>query len=164
MLFFDLTHNPVILVKTGISGVSAESAANNLKAELPGWDFEQVRRDAREKWNQQLSRISITTEQREAHRRIFYAALYHASLGPALFDDVDGSYRGMDKQNHKLEPGQRNYTTFSLWDTYRAAHPLYTLIERGARARLRQRPHPAWPSKAPPECPSGRCRAPRPAP
>jgi len=125
--FFDLTHNPVIFVKTGISGVSAESAANNLKAELPGWDFERVRRSAREKWNNQLSRINITTKN-ETHRRIFYAALYHASIGPSLFDDADGSYRGMDKQNHKLNPGQRNYTTFSLWDTYRATHPLYTLI------------------------------------
>lgn len=125
--FFDLTHNPVIFVKTGISGVSAESAANNLKAELPGWDFERVRRSAREKWNNQLSRINITTDN-EKHRRIFYAALYHASIGPSLFDDADGSYRGMDKQVHKLNPGQRNYTTFSLWDTYRATHPLYTLI------------------------------------
>ncbi len=70
VLFFDLAHNPVILVKTGISGVSAESAANNLKAEIPGWDFEEVRRSARNKWNQQLSRISITTEN-ETHRRIF---------------------------------------------------------------------------------------------
>lgn len=125
--FFNLAHHPVVFVKTGISGVSAESAANNLKAELPGWDFEHVRRSAREKWNNQLSRINITTEN-EKHRRIFYAALYHASIGPSLFDDADGSYRGMDKQNHKLNPGQHNYTTFSLWDTYRATHPLYTLI------------------------------------
>lgn len=127
VLFFDLAHNPVILVKTGISGVSAESAANNLKVELPAWDFERVRRSAREKWNQQLSRIEITTDN-EAHRKIFYAALYHASIGPSLFDDVDGRYRGMDKQIHQLEHGQRNYTAFSLWDTYRAAHPMYTLI------------------------------------
>lgn len=127
VLFFDLAHNPVILVKTGISGVSADSAAKNLKAELPGWDFEHVRRSAREKWNQELSRIHITTNN-EKHRRVFYAALYHASLGPVLFDDVDGSYRGMDKQNHKLEAGRHNYTTFSLWDTFRAAHPLYTLV------------------------------------
>jgi predicted alpha-1,2-mannosidase len=127
VLFFDLKHDPVILVKTGISGVSAESAGNNLKAEIPGWEFERVRRDARAKWNAQLSRIQISTDN-EAHRRVFYAALYHASLGPALFDDVDGSYRGMDKQAHKLEAGQHNYTTFSLWDTFRAAHPLYTLV------------------------------------
>ena len=117
----------MILVKTGISGVSAESAANNLKVELPGWDFEKVRRSAREKWNQQLSRIKIKTEN-ETHQRIFYAALYHACVGPSLFDDVDGRYRGMDKQIHQLRDGQRNYTAFSLWDTYRAAHPLYTLM------------------------------------
>ncbi|HEY4047816.1 MAG TPA: GH92 family glycosyl hydrolase [Acidobacteriaceae bacterium] len=127
VLFFDLAHDPVILVKTGISGVSAESAANNLKAEIPEWDFERVRRSAREKWNQQLSRIKIATGN-ETHRRIFYTALYHASLGPTLFDDVDARYRGMDKQIHQLESGQHNYTTFSLWDTFRAAHPLYTLI------------------------------------
>jgi predicted alpha-1,2-mannosidase len=127
VLLFDLAQNPVVLVKTGISGVSAESAANNLKVELPGWDFERVRRSAREKWNQQLSRIQIQTEN-ETHQRIFYAALYHASIGPSLFDDVDGRYRGMDKQIHQLDHGQRNYTAFSLWDTYRAAHPLYTLI------------------------------------
>ena len=127
VLFFDLAHDPVVLVKTGISGVSAESAANNLKAEIPEWDFERVRRSAREQWNQQLSRVKIATEN-EAHRRIFYTALYHASLGPALFDDVDGRYRGMDKQIHQLDRGQHNYTTFSLWDTFRAAHPLYTLI------------------------------------
>lgn len=127
VLFFDLAHNPVILVKTGISGVSTESAANNLKVEIPGWDFEGVRRSARNKWNEQLSRISITTEN-ETHRRIFYAALYHASIGPSLFDDVDGRYRGMDKQIHQLAHGQHNYTAFSLWDTYRAAHPMYTLM------------------------------------
>jgi predicted alpha-1,2-mannosidase len=127
VLFFDLSHDPVVLVKTGISGVSAESAANNLKVELPEWDFEGVRHSAREKWNQQLSRIKITTDN-EIHQRVFYTALYHASLGPSLFDDVDGRYRGMDKQIHQLDHGQRNYTTFSLWDTFRAAHPLYTLM------------------------------------
>jgi predicted alpha-1,2-mannosidase len=127
VLFFDLAHNPVIMVKTGISGVSAESAANNLKAEIPGWDFEGIRSSARAKWNQQLSRIDIKTEN-ETHRSIFYAALYHASIGPSLYDDVDGRYRGMDKQVHQLGPWQRNYTAFSLWDTYRAAHPMYTLM------------------------------------
>ena len=127
VLFFDLAQDPVILVKTGISGVSAESAANNLKAEIPEWDFDGIRRSAREKWNRQLSRIEIAATN-ETHRRIFYTALYHASVGPMLFDDVDGRYRGMDKQVHQLDSGQRNYTAFSLWDTFRAAHPLYTLI------------------------------------
>lgn len=127
VLFFDLTESPVVMVKTGISGVSPASAAKNLQVELPGWGFEEVRRSARDKWNRQLSRISITTSN-ESHRKIFYAALYHASIGPSLFDDVDGSYRGMDKQIHTLSPGQHNYTAFSLWDTYRAAHPLYTII------------------------------------
>jgi predicted alpha-1,2-mannosidase len=127
VLFFDTASNPLIQVKTGISGVSAEGAAANLKAEQPGWNFEAVRRSARAKWNQQLSRITIKTDD-ETKRKIFYASLYHASMGPALFDDVDGRYRGMDKQIHKLDRGHHNYTAFSLWDTYRAAHPMYTLI------------------------------------
>ena len=127
VLFFDLTRDPVLLVKTGISGVSSESAGKNLAAESPAWEFDHLRRDARAKWNDQLSRIAVTTDN-ETHRRVFYAALYHASIGPSLFDDVDGSYRGMDKAVHQVAGGQHNYTTFSLWDTYRAAHPLYTLI------------------------------------
>ena len=127
VLFFDLTRDPVLLVKTGISGVSADSAGKNLAAESPAWEFDLLRRNARAKWNDQLSRITVTTDN-DTHRKVFYAALYHASIGPALFDDVDGSYRGMDKAVHQVSNGQRNYTTFSLWDTYRAAHPLYTLI------------------------------------
>ena len=127
IVFFNLEQNPVVLVKTGISGVSAESAGKNLAAEIPGWDFEGVRRSARAKWNDQLSRITITTGN-DIHRKTFYASLYHASIGPSLFSDVDGSYRGMDRQVHRLNAGQKNYTTFSLWDTYRAAHPMYTLI------------------------------------
>jgi predicted alpha-1,2-mannosidase len=128
VLHFKTHANEVILIKTGISGVSAEAAARNLQAELPGWDFDAVRRQARERWSQQIGKVRVQTPN-IAHKRIFYTALYHLSLGPTLFDDVDGSYRGMDNAVHTLAPGQRNYTTFSLWDTYRAAHPAYTLIE-----------------------------------
>jgi predicted alpha-1,2-mannosidase len=128
VLHFTTHAGEVIQVKTGISAVSIEGARKNLLAENPGWDFKKVRKSAQEKWRRQLSKIIIQTSD-EHHKRVFYSALYHMSLGPTLFDDVDGQYRGMDDQIHRLEKGQQNYTTFSLWDTYRAAHPAYTLIE-----------------------------------
>jgi len=128
VLYFTTAANEAILVKTGISAVSSEGAALNLKAESPGWDFDHARAYAREIWRKQLSKISIRTAN-EAHKRVFYTALYHMSLGPNLFDDADGRYRGMDGQIHQLSSGSRNYTSFSLWDIYRAAHPAYTLIE-----------------------------------
>jgi predicted alpha-1,2-mannosidase len=133
VLYFKTRNGEQILVKTGISGVSADGAALNLKTEVPAWDFEKVRLDARTRWSDQIGKIQVTTSAKdgksETHKRIFYTALYHMSLGPTLFDDVDGSYRGMDEAVHTLAAGQQNYTTFSLWDTYRAAHPAYTLIE-----------------------------------
>jgi len=129
VLHFNTVANEVIHVKTGISGISAESAAVNLRSELPGWDFDRVRQNARESWERQLGKITVFTED-ETLKRIFYTALYHISLGPTLFDDVDGRYRGMDGAIHSLPRGSHNYSTFSLWDTFRAAHPLNTLIER----------------------------------
>jgi predicted alpha-1,2-mannosidase len=128
VMYFKTRKGEQILVKTGISGVSEEGAALNLKAEIPAWDFEKVRLDARKRWAEQIGKIQVTTAN-ATHKRIFYTALYHMSLGPTLFDDVDGNYRGMDEAVHTLPAGQHNYTTFSLWDTYRAAHPAYTLIE-----------------------------------
>jgi predicted alpha-1,2-mannosidase len=128
VLHFKTQANEAILVKTGISGVSADNAAKNLSAEVPAWNFDQVRTACRTAWRRQLSKIKVQTLN-EDHKRIFYTALYHMSLGPALFDDVDGRYRGMDNEVHTLPQGQRNFTTFSLWDTFRAAHPTYTLIE-----------------------------------
>ncbi len=128
VLHFSTTANEVIHVKTGISGVSAEQAAKNLAAEIPVWDFDQVRQQARTRWAAQIGKIRVTTAN-NVHKRIFYTALYHMSLGPTLFDDVDGQYRGMDNAVHTVPAGQHNYTAFSLWDTYRAAHPAYTLIE-----------------------------------
>jgi len=128
ILYFKTKANEAILVKTGISGVGAESAAKNLTAEVTGWNFDQVRTAAHTAWRRQLSNIQVQTAN-EAHKRVFYTALYHMSLGPASFDDVDGQYRGMDNEVHTLPAGQRNFTAFSLWDTFRAAHPAYTLIE-----------------------------------
>lgn len=117
-----------ILVKTGISGVSIEGALNNLESEIPGWNFAEVSSQALNLWEQELSKIKVeggTQRQKE----IFYTALYHSFLAPTLFDDVDGSYHGMDGQIHKLPSGAHNYSTFSLWDTYRALHPLFTLVQ-----------------------------------
>jgi predicted alpha-1,2-mannosidase len=120
------TEGEVILVKTGLSGVSAEAARKNLEAEIPGWDFAKVRGDAHAVWSRNLSRIKITTANAR-HKRIFYTGLYHMMVAPTLFDDADGQYRGMDGKVHQLPTGLHNYSTFSLWDTYRAAHPMYTL-------------------------------------
>lgn len=116
-----------IQVKVGISGVSIEGAMRNLEQEIAGWDFEAVRTAAREAWRRYLSRVAVqggTPKQRE----IFYTALYHSLLAPSLFDDVDGQYCGMDGRVHLLPAGAHNYSTFSLWDTFRAEHPLLTLI------------------------------------
>jgi len=132
VLYFTTHANEQILVRTGISAVGADGAAKNLAAEMPDWNFDRVHQQARARWAAQIGKISVTTAN-EAHKTTFYSALYHMSLGPTLFDDADGHYRGMDGQVHSLSAGQRNYTTFSCWDTFRAAHPAYTLIESNAR-------------------------------
>ncbi|HEY0161235.1 MAG TPA: GH92 family glycosyl hydrolase [Edaphobacter sp.] len=129
VLYFKTKANERILVKTGISGVDAEGAGKNLAAETTSWEFDKVRKDARETWRKQISKIKATSAN-ETHKRIFYTALYHLSLGPTLFDDVDGRYRGMDNEIHSLATGEHHFSTFSLWDTFRAAHPTFTLIEK----------------------------------
>jgi predicted alpha-1,2-mannosidase len=129
LLHFETGKDELVLVKTGISGVSAEGAQKNLVSEIPGWDFDKVRHDAHTAWSKNLSKISITTDN-QRHKKIFYTAMYHMMVAPTLFDDVDGNYRGMDGKVHQVPPGLHNYSTFSLWDTYRAAHPMYTLCQR----------------------------------
>ncbi len=125
---FDTKSGEEILVKVGISGVSAEGAAANRDAEIPGWDFEKIRSDAKSEWNKELGKILVEGET-EDQKTIFYSALYHCMLVPNLYTDVDGSYRGRDFKIHKAE-GFDNYTVFSLWDTYRAEHPLLTIIDQ----------------------------------
>jgi predicted alpha-1,2-mannosidase len=128
VLHYPTKADEVILVKTAISGVSVEGALRNLEAEIPAWDFDQVRAQARQQWEEQLGKIKVeggTPKQKE----IFYTAFYHTLLAPTLFDDVDGSYRGMDGEVHQLAAGMHNYSTYSLWDTYRALHPLFTLTQ-----------------------------------
>jgi len=124
---FKTSSREQILIKAGISGVSTENAEKNQAAEIPDWDFERVQHAAEKRWIEELSKIQIDTADAD-RKTVFYSSLYHTMLGPTLFDDVDGRYRGMDGKIHQLSKGQRNYTTFSLWDTYRAEHPLLTLI------------------------------------
>jgi len=117
-----------ILVKVGLSAVSAEGALANLNAEMPGWDFDGTREAASMAWERELSRLKIDAIN-ERHQRIFYTALYHSLIAPTLFGDVDGKYRGMDLEIHQLPAGAQTYTEYSLWDTYRALHPLFTLVQ-----------------------------------
>lgn len=115
-----------VVVKVGISAVSVEGARKNLEAEVPGWDFDAVRLQAEEAWDKELGRIEVlggTPEQ----QRIFYTALYHCLLVPYLFNDVDGKYRGHDGKVHSAKHDV--YTVFSLWDTFRSEHPLFTILE-----------------------------------
>lgn len=114
-----------ILVKVGISAVSIDNARQNLDAEIPHWDFERTKQETQAKWNAQLNRIELEGDEKE--KRIFYTALYHLMLAPTLYTDIDSTYRGMDKQPHRAQ-GFTNYTVFSLWDTFRAAHPFFTLV------------------------------------
>jgi predicted alpha-1,2-mannosidase len=127
VLKFKTTANEVILVKTGISGVSVEGAAGNIAAEAPGWDFDGARAAAHAAWRREMGRVQVSSGDQK-YLEIFYTGLYHMMVAPTLFDDADGRYRGMDGKVHTLAKGAHNYSTFSLWDTYRAAHPMYTLI------------------------------------
>jgi predicted alpha-1,2-mannosidase len=125
---FETDAHEEIFVKVGISAVSTEGARKNLEAEIKDWDFEKVKADAKNAWNKELGKILVsggTVEQKTT----FYTALYHAFLVPNLFMDVDGQYRGRDFSIHKAE-GFDYYTVFSLWDTFRGEHPLFTLIQQ----------------------------------
>ena len=117
--------NEEIYVKMGVSTVSSKNALENLNAEIPHWDFDKVKLEAENKWNQELSKINIKTEDLK-RKRVFYTAMYHTMIAPNLYQDVNGEYRGTDKVVYK-DTTFTNYTLFSLWDTYRAAHPLYTI-------------------------------------
>lgn len=116
-----------LLIKVGISGTGVEGARKNLAGEIPGWDFNHVRAAAKRQWKELFD--SVEVDAFDPHiRATFYANLYLSCQAPILFNDVDGSYRGMDRKNHPT-PGFQNYTIFSLWDTYRAEHPLLNLLQ-----------------------------------
>jgi putative alpha-1,2-mannosidase len=168
---FDMSTKNTLLVKVAVSYVSIEGAQKNLEAELPGWDFDKVRADAKAAWNKELSKIEVSGGTPD-QTTTFYTALYHTMIHPNAFNDVDGQYKGHDGKIHSLRsgdthvpnegrlgpnrprsvrrPGKPNpaspeepangdksvpapseqYTVFSLWDTFRAAHPLYTIIDQ----------------------------------
>ncbi len=116
-----------IKIKFALSPVSMEGALNNMQTEIPGWDFEKAKQAGQALWEKELSKISIQTKS-TAEKENFYTAMYHAMINPTIYMDADGKYKGLDQNVHQAE-GFTNYTTFSLWDTYRALHPLFNIIE-----------------------------------
>ena len=123
---FETKANQPIYVKVALSPTSIKGAEANMEAELPGWDFEATKIAADKAWNKELSKVEVATTDTRS-KRIFYTSLYHTMIAPAEFCDVNGDYYGADQQMHQSE-GFVNYTTFSLWDTYRAAQPLMTIL------------------------------------
>ena len=121
-------NNEPVIIKIGISAVDIEGAKKNLKGEIGNQTFEQVKKTAQDFWEKQLEKI-VVEDSNIDHKTNFYSSMYHVSIAPNLYQDVDGRYRGIDMEIHK-SVGFDYYTVFSLWDTYRAAHPLYTIIEQ----------------------------------
>ncbi|MCB0476231.1 MAG: GH92 family glycosyl hydrolase, partial [Flavobacteriaceae bacterium] len=124
---FDDTGGDTIEVKVGISAVDEKGAKNNLETEIGNKSFAEIKKAASDAWEQQLDKIIVESDNTDT-KTIFYTALYHTMIAPNLYQDVDGRYRGMDLNIHK-DSTFNYYTVFSLWDTYRAANPLYTIIE-----------------------------------
>ena len=128
-LFFDFNtqEGEKIKIKMALSPVSSAGALENMKKEVPGWDFEKVKKQSQEVWNNELNKIQVETIQKEDLIN-FYTSMYHAFLGPTEYMDLDGNYKGLDMNVHKAE-NFKNYTSYSLWDTYRALHPLFNLVQ-----------------------------------
>jgi predicted alpha-1,2-mannosidase len=124
---FNTEANEKIKIKFALSPVSMDGALANMKAELPGWDFEKTKAEGQAAWEKELHKIVVKSTSKD-ELVDFYTSMYHAMINPTVYMDVDGSYRGLDQNNHKAE-GFTNYTTFSLWDTYRALHPLFNIID-----------------------------------
>ena len=125
--YFKTSDQEQIQMRVGISPVSMENAALNIQAEIPGWNFDEIVKKADAAWNKELAKLDVKTSIMK-DKRNFYTALYHTMIAPSTFNDHNGDYRGTDKKVYK-NADFTNLTTFSLWDTYRAAHPLYTLIQ-----------------------------------
>ncbi len=124
---FDTTEGEEIEIKVALSSVSMEGALKNMEAEVPHWDFTRVLDETKDKWNKELAKIEIETIS-EAQKTTFYTAMYHSNLSPVIYEDVDGKYLGLDQNIHTSD-GFTNYTIFSLWDTYRALHPLFNITQ-----------------------------------
>lgn len=117
-----------LYVKVAISPVDTDGAEKNMLAELPGWDFDATRAESARIWNTVLNKVQIESSDPKVMVN-FYTALYHTMIAPYAYQDVDGRYLGMDKKVHRAEPDYVNYSIFSLWDTFRALHPLMTIIQ-----------------------------------
>ena len=131
---FDTKKDEVLLLKVGISMVSIEGARNNLEEELQDWDFEQVKENAKKAWSKELGKIDIEGGTK-TEQTIFYTALYHSMIQPSIYMDVDRKYRSTNGEIYTAADFD-NYTNFSLWDTFRALHPLYTIINRERTAQF----------------------------
>ncbi|NQY05455.1 MAG: glycoside hydrolase family 92 protein, partial [Flavobacteriaceae bacterium] len=125
---FDNSSGEIVEIKIGISAVDEKGAAQNWKTEIGSKSFDDIKNNAQKTWEKQLEKIVIESSNTE-YKTIFYTSLYHTMIAPNTYQDIDGRYRGMDLNIHQHE-NHTNYTVFSLWDTYRAAHPLYTIIEQ----------------------------------
>ncbi len=134
ILSFNVQKGDEILVKTGLSAVDEEGAEKNLQTEIPGWDFNRVRKSASSEWNKELSVINASVSDPEV-LKVFYTAMYHSMIAPYIYSDLDGRYRGADGKIHQSDKFT-NYTVFSLWDTFRAAHPLFTVVQPGRVADM----------------------------
>jgi predicted alpha-1,2-mannosidase len=134
--FFDFKteENEKIKIKLAISPVSMDNALTNMRTEVPGWDFDKVKRDGQQQWEKELHKIEIQSSSKD-EKENFYTSMYHAMINPTIYMDIDGSYMGLDRNMHKAD-GFTNYTTFSLWDTHRALHPLFNIIEPDRNADM----------------------------
>jgi len=123
---FDTQEGEKVKIKFALSPVSQDNALQNMRAEISGWDFEKVKAQAQATWNKELNKIQVSTS--DDNKMNFYTALYHAFINPTTYTDVNGEYKGLDQNVHKAD-GFTNYTTFSLWDTYRALHPFFNIMQ-----------------------------------
>ncbi|WP_040627149.1 GH92 family glycosyl hydrolase [Mucilaginibacter paludis] len=124
---FSASEGEKIKIKFALSPVSMDGALKNMQAEVPGWDFDQVKAAGQQLWEKELGKITIRSKSTD-DKQNFYTSMYHTLINPTVYMDADGSYRGLDQNNHQAG-GFTNYTTFSLWDTHRALHPLFNIIE-----------------------------------
>jgi predicted alpha-1,2-mannosidase len=131
---FDVEANEKIKIKVALSSVSTEGALLNLQTEIPHWNFEKVKKDGQDLWNIELNKIQIEALHKEDLTN-FYTSMYHTCLSPTIYNDVDGKYKGLD-QNIHTSTNFTNYTTFSLWDTYRALHPLFNITQPKRNAEM----------------------------
>lgn len=123
---FNTNEQEKVKIKFALSPVSQANALENMKAEAPGWDFNQIKQSAQSNWNKELSKIKIDASNDDKIN--FYTAMYHAFINPTTYTDVNGQYKGLDQNVHTAD-GFTNYTTFSLWDTYRALHPFFNIMQ-----------------------------------